>query len=65
MGREVPVKAGKWTGRGLSGAALKRFAVISMFADQKLTIRSRMSTVRKMTVLKAYMEGRIPRLTSL
>ena len=33
MGREVPVKAGKWTGRGLSGAALKRFAVISMFAD--------------------------------
>ena len=33
MERAVPVKAGKWTGRGLSGAALKRFAVISMLAD--------------------------------
>ena len=33
MERAVPVKAGKWTGRGLSGAALKRLAVISMLAD--------------------------------
>ena len=33
MERAVPVKAGKWTGKGLSGAVLKRLAVISMLAD--------------------------------
>lgn len=33
MERAVPAKAGKWIGRGLSGAALKRLAVISMLAD--------------------------------
>lgn len=33
MERAVPAVAGKWIGRGLSGAALKRLAVISMLAD--------------------------------